>query len=480
MARICGKALIVDDDKDICQFLSQLMKNEGLTALVAHDGETALRMVHSQSPDVLIVDWKLPDMDGFDVLRSVKKLDEDLPVVLMSGYAAVRGAVKAIKAGAYDYVAKPFERDEMIRVALRALNERSLKRRLRYLATHIEQKSSLRETMGTSAVVSRLISEVDCVAKSNFAVIILGETGTGKEIVACAIHQVSSRPKGPFIPVDCGAIPETLLESELFGHEKGAFTGATSQMRGKFEAAIGGTLFLDEISNMPLGSQAKLLRVIQEKKVYRVGSSKPVPIDVRLVVASNQDLQALATSGSFRSDLFFRLNEFTIRVPPVRERKGDILYLAQQILDSTNAELGKGVTGFARSAIEAMLAYSWPGNVRELRSSVRRAVLLADAVITEEHLGIKQTHYRVPTNDTSAVAAPACQRTLWDNLSLKEIVHRNTIALERDVLIHVLQKTGGNKARAARLLHVDYKTIHLKVKEYGITEDEGDSHVKKG
>ncbi|MBW2040086.1 MAG: sigma-54-dependent Fis family transcriptional regulator [Deltaproteobacteria bacterium] len=323
----------------------------------------------------------------------------------------------------------------------------------------------LRELMGPSDAIGRLISEVNRVAKSTFSVVILGQTGTGKELIARAIHHASSRSRGPFVPVDCGAIPETLLESELFGHEKGAFTGADHQKPGKFETAEEGTLFLDEILNMPLSSQVKLLRVLQEKTLYRVGGTKPVNVDVRLLVASNKDLEVAVAAGSFRRDLFYRLNEFIIRIPPLQERKDDILYQANRFLDITNMELKKSVRGFSESALEALLAFNWPGNVRQLRSVIRRAVLLADEMITEEHLNLKDVS--VP----DLAFTPEVQGMPFNNLSLKEIVRRSTIAVERDVLLRTLRKTGGNKAKAARLLQIDYKTIHSKLKKYGITID---------
>jgi two-component system nitrogen regulation response regulator GlnG len=310
-----------------------------------------------------------------------------------------------------------------------------------------------------------LVSEVNRVAESDFTVIIIGETGSGKEVVARAIHEASSRSKEPFIPVDCGAIPETLLESELFGHERGAFTGAEVQKAGKFEVAQGGTLFLDEISNMPLGSQAKLLRVLQEKKVYRVGGTKAIQVNVRLLVASNQDLHELALSSSFRRDLFYRLNEFTINIPPLRERKDDIPYLAKRFLDNANLELNKQVKGFSETALNTLFAYNWPGNVRELRSIIRRAALLADDLITEKHLELKRV-------DVPGMAfTPKVQGAPWKNLSLKEILQQSITAVEREVFTQVLKQTGGNKAKAARLLQVDYKTIHEKVKKLGILID---------
>jgi len=454
--------LIVDDDKEISVMLSHLLKSDGLQPLVAHNGRAAREMVRSNGPDVLLVDIKMPGVDGLEVMRQVKLLDEDLPVILITAYAEIHGAVEAIKAGAHDYLAKPFEHHEVIRVVRRALAEGGLKRKLRNLSSQVQAMNTLKEMMGPSDAIGQLISDVNRVAKSNFSVIILGETGSGKELVAKAIRQASPRSEGPYIPVDCGAIPETLLESELFGHEKGAFTGADHKKPGKIEMAQGGTLFLDEIANLPLGSQAKLLRVLQEKKVYHLGNTKPVNVDVRFLVASNQDLQALTTTGLFRLDLFYRLNEFTIMIPPLRERKEDIIYLAKRFLDATNMELNKTVKEFSESALEVLLTYNWPGNVRQLQSIIRRAVLLAEEMITEKHLDIK----RVPV--PGLAFTPKVQGLPWKELSLKEIVCRSTGAVEREVLAQVLKYTGGNKAKAARILQIDYKTIHSKVKKFGI------------
>jgi len=458
----------VDDEKDICVLLSRLVRKEGLKALAAYDGETALKLIVSERPDVLLVDFKMPGIDGMELLKRTKEIDSDLPVIMITAYADIKGAVEAMRAGAHDYLAKPFENLEVIRVVHRALTERNLKRKLSHLTSELQETHNLREMMGTSDVIYQLIFETNRVAKSDFTVLIQGETGSGKELVARAIHDASPRSGGAFVPVDCGAIPETLLESELFGHEKGAFTDAKFQKPGKIELARGGTLFLDEISNMPLGSQAKILRVLQEKKVYRVGSSKPIDIDVRLLVASNKDLFALTESGSFRPDLFFRLNEFTITVPPLRERKEDIHYLVKRFLDITNAELNKNVKGFSESAIEDLMAFDWPGNVRQLRSTIRRGVLMADDLITEKNLDIMK---RMPK--TISAFSLKNQEILSKNLSLKEIVRQNTKAIERQILKQALNHTGGNKAKAARMLQVDYKTIHTKIKQLGISTNGG-------
>ena len=466
-----SQILILDDDRLICTILSNLVKKEGFEAVVAYEGEEALKMIRLNSPDLLLVDMMLPGIDGMEVMRQVKEIVPELPVVFITAHADARGAVNAIKAGAHDYLSKPFDNHEVIRVVHRALAERELKLKVRHLSSQISNLP-LQEKMGPSDAVARLISEVNRVAESNFSVIIIGETGSGKEVVARAIHEASPRSKEPFIPVDCGAIPETLLESELFGHEKGAFTGAEVQKPGKFEIAQGGTLFLDEISNMPLGSQSKLLRVLQEKKVYRVGGTKPLSVHVRLLVASNQDLHELALSRSFRQDLFYRLNEFTITIPPLRERKDDIPYLTKRFLDQANMELNKEVKGFSESALNVLFNYNWPGNVRQLRSVIRRGALLADDMITEKHLELKRVD--VP----GMVFTPKVQGTSWKSSSLKEIVQQSITAVEREVLTEVLKTTGGNKAKAARLLQIDYKTIHEKVKKLGIMNDR-DENLKK-
>lgn len=462
MAEHNVRILIIDDERISCTILSSLVKKEGFEALVAHDGDTALKMIRSEVPDMLLADVKMPGMDGMEVLKEAKNLDEDLPVVLITAHAELQGAVEAIKAGAHDYLSKPLDNHEVIRVVHRALAERTLKRKLRSLSSRLQETGSLKEIMGPSDAVARLISDVNRVAESDFTVVILGETGSGKEVVARAIHQASPRFQASFIPVDCGAIPETLLESELFGHEKGAFTGADTQRPGKFEAAQGGTLFLDEISNMPLGSQAKLLRVLQEKKVSRVGSTKPLEVNVRLLAASNQDLGVLSVPGSFRRDLFYRLNEFTITIPPLRERKEDIPYLAKRFLDTANMELNKQVKGFSESALNVLFSYNWPGNVRQLRSTIRRATLMANEMISEKDLDLK----RVPV--PGLAFTPKVQGMPWKDLSLKEIVDQSVTAVEREVLTQVLKYTAGNKAKAARLLQIDNKTIHTKIKKMGI------------
>ena len=307
------------------------------------------------------------------------------------------------------------------------------------------------------------------VADSTATVLIRGETGTGKELVAKAIHHASSRRKGPFISVNCAALPENLIESELFGHEKGSFTGADRQKIGKFELAHGGTLFMDEIGNMSAGSQAKFLRVLQDRKLSRVGGTKLVDVDIRLIVATNEDLLQMSENGTFRKDFFYRLSEFAIQVPPLRSRKEDIPYLAKRFLDLANIELKKMITAFTVEALELLVSYDWPGNVRQLRSVIRRAALVAGDTITADDLSIK------PSTVPGMAFSPKVEGTPWKNATLSEIVSQSVQLVEKEVLTAVLKFTGGNKARAARLLQVDYKTMHTKAKKFGIQQIGGDN-----
>ena len=321
--------------------------------------------------------------------------------------------------------------------------------------------SCLYETMGMGKHIIRVYEQVALVAPTDFTVLIHGETGSGKELVANALHDGSARRDRPLVPVDCGSIPATLIESELFGYEKGAFTGAERTKLGKFEVAAGGTLFLDEISNLPLDVQPKLLRALQEKKIWRVGGTQPIAINTRVLAASNQELLGLVQAKKFRSDLYHRLNEFSIEIPPLRERLEDIEHLAQRFVALTNGELHKQVT-LSRAALETLLLYPWPGNVRELRNDIRRAVLQARTEILPEHLSLSHAH-------SGMVSHFSDNGVMFDGtLSLKQIVHEATVVVERKVLIQVLRQTQGNKAKAARLLQVDYKTIHGKIKNYGL------------
>jgi len=456
------RIMIVDDEALVCEMLTYIIHQEGFESLTAPSGESALAKLPAEKPDLMLVDFKMPGMNGMEVMNKAKAIDPDLPVVMITAYADVEGAVEAMRTGFFDYLSKPFDNQDVVRVMHRALSEVRLKRELRRFSGRVQAKEFLRELMGPSDIVTRLIIEVNSVADTDFSVLILGETGSGKELVSQALHRCSQRSDAPFVAIDCGAIPEPLFESELFGHKKGAYTGADHPKLGKFEMAHGGTLFLDEISNMPLGSQSKLLRALQEKKIYRVGGTKPREVDVRVLAASNRDLEGRATQDNFRDDLFYRLNEFTIRVPPLRERKEDILYLAKRFLDQASEELDKPIRGLSENAVRALVSYAWPGNVRQLKTTIRRGVLLSDGVIREQHLDLKNGlggAEKLPSKD---------DKFPWQGEPLREIVRGCIATVERQVIAQVLQRTGGNKAKAARLLQVDYKTLHTKVKTLGL------------
>ena len=456
-------ALVVDDEEDVRSNLTHILEKEGVKVITAADGDQAMQKIQSPAtlPDVVLLDVKMPGLDGMGVLKKIKEMGDELPVVLITGYADIHQSVNAIKNGAYDYLAKPFDNNELVRITFRALSEGQLKKHKAVIGEPLEHLA-LFESMGPSDAIARVTSDVFRVAKSDFSVLVVGETGVGKELVATAVHRGSARRQAPFVTVDCGAIPEALLESELFGHEKGSFTGADRQKMGSFEVAQGGTLFLDEIANLPLGSQAKLLRAIQSKCIHRVGGTKPIEVDFRLIAATNRNLREMVVSGTFREDLYYRLCDFTISIPSLRERKKDILYLSKRFLDMAENELCEKTAGLSEAAIEVLISYDWPGNVRELKSIIRRAALMAKGVITEKDLGIERAQMFLPE------LAPEENDSRWKGASLRDIVQRSVIDVERRVLIGVLQATGGNKAKAARLLQIDYKTMHTKAKKFGI------------
>ena len=466
------RVLIVDDEDEIREVLALLVLQEGYEPLQAGDGDEALAMIRRDVPDVLLLDIRMPGRDGMDVLHQAKKVDPALPVVMITSHGAVKNAVDALRAGAHDYLVKPFDHADVIRSLRSAMSNRALQRTVALLSDQTLEAVHLHEMMGPSEAVSRICAAAAQVAGCDFTVLIIGETGSGKELVARAIHQMSPSAQGPFVAVDCGAIPEALFESELFGHEKGAFTGADRSKPGKLELAIGGTLFLDEVSNMPLGSQAKLLRALQERSIHRVGGTKSIHVPTRVLAAANDDLDAAMAKGQFRKDLFFRLDEFAIWVAPLRERKEDIIFLAKRFLDQTNHELGKSIQGISEIAVQRLLADDWPGNVRQLRSIIRRAVLLAETMIDIEHLGLSDNG----SISTTYVEAPPVPEK---GIALKELLRRATMPIERAALLHTLKKTGWNKAEAARLLQIDYKTMHNKLKEYGLQRPRGERDTEE-
>ena len=485
---VLAKVLIVDDLEDARWVLSNLIRRAGFTPLVAASGEEALACIRQEAPEVALLDVGLPDMDGFEVLARAKAHDKTVSVIMVTANGKTHDAVRAIRAGAYDYVAKPFSNEDVVLTVRRALEEKALKgQRRQFLNQPSGQADSLLDCMGKSAAVQRIQTEVERVARTNLSVLVTGESGTGKELVSQAIHTRSLRAAKPFVAMDCGAISESLIESELFGHEKGAFTGAHQAKAGAFELADGGTIFLDEIGNLPLAMQGKLLRVLETRRVHRIGSTNERDVDFRVVAATNLDLRAMVDQQAFRRDLYHRLAEFTICLPPLRKRKEDLALLVNRFIADANRELSKQVGGLSDSAWGLIQRYDWPGNARELRNQLRRAVLLCDdggEMISSELLGMLderrgppaclgtgQPEQRCPLNggpQGCSLLNPVALLASGASPPLKELVEPMTTQVERAILLQALELTKGNKAHAARLLHIDYKTIHSKLKAYQI------------
>ncbi len=455
------RLLAVDDDPVQQQLLVAIFrKTPNIEVVTASDGETALGAVTHISPDIVLLDLCMPGISGLELLQKVKAVVPRVPVVVITATSDVRAAVEAIQLGAYQFLTKPVNHQELVVIVKRALERTELLAELESLRHRADGEDPLVARFGSSPPMQLVSRQIRQVAGSHFTVLVQGQTGVGKEVVARAIHDLSPRAAGPFVAIDCGAIPENLLESELFGYEKGAFSGADRRKDGLLQVAHAGTLLLDEVGNLPPGTQAKLLRVLQERQVLPLGSTMPRKLDARFIFATNVSLEEAAKEGRFRPDLFYRLAEFTITVPPLRERGRDILLLARRFLDEANAELRRAVAGFDEAAAAELMAHTWPGNVRELRNVVRQAVLLAeDFTITGHDL---RAHMRSGREEQRG-AAPL------NPTSLREIAEAAVEIAEREAILRALQSTKGNKSQAARLLHVDFKTLHLKMRRYGIT-----------
>jgi len=462
-----NKILIVDDEEPVRAGLRDILKAHGFAPIEAASGKEALNIFSRTKPDAVLLDLRMPGMDGMETLREFVKLDPEVPVIMITAYGEVDSAVEAMKLGAYDFFAKPPEIDRLITSVKRAVQKFDLERKIKQLDTAVE--SSLEWLLGRSRAMKKVIEQIRQVAWSDMSVIIQGETGTGKSFVARAIHTESSRNKRPFITVDMGVIPETLVESELFGHEKGAFTGADRKRVGHFMQAKEGTLFIDEVQNMTNFVQSKLLRTVEQKKVYPLGSTKGVNVNVRIIAATNVSLKQAMKQKKFRADLFFRLGEFLIVIPPLRERGEDILVLAEKFLTEAGSEFQKPVRGINESAQDLLRQYHWPGNVRELKNIIRRAVLLStDGVLTSRHLD-SSIHTKQLVNAAgfdNKVLKPTVEIN-WPLPPLKDISAIAVRDVEMKVIKEVLIRTGGNKSKAAALLQVDYKTILAKIKTYG-------------
>jgi len=452
------RILIVDDDKDFQFAISNVLKDEGYDVIAMSNGIGAFKKIKNYSPNLVLLDVKLPDVDGMKILEEIKKIDKDFIVIMITGHGGINEAVKAMKLGAFDYISKPFDNRDLIIRIKKALQ--NLSREVESLRKTLSEKAVVERVEGESTQIKRVLEKVKIIAPTNLTVIIQGESGTGKELIARMIHRESKRKDKPFITIDSGAIPEALAESELFGYEKGAFTGSDKKKEGRFEQANQGTLFFDEMTNLSDSIQMKLLRVIEERKLQHLGGTKEIDLNVRIIAATNIDFYAAVKSGNFRNDLFQRLNEFHISLPPLRERKEDITILAKHFLDKANKEFNRKVKGFAADAMKFLHYYHWPGNVRELKNVIKKAVILIDYDISE---------YITLANLSPDMIKPYDEidiiKTLDKGSSFKNITNN----FERDLIKKALTKAGNNKTYAAKILKIQRKTLYRKMINLGMT-----------
>lgn len=463
-----NKILIIDDDLDMCLLLSRFLTKHGYQADTAHSASKGITKFKENNFDIVLTDFRLGDMDGKDVLIEIKKEKPDTIVLIITGYSDIKTAVDVIKLGAYDYITKPLIPDEVLNVLKNAISQSGNTNS----GTGVQVKDKSYEKMseggaikingdfliGQSAATKELYQQAAIVAPTNYSIILYGESGTGKEVMARTIHEMSNRKNQPFIAMDCGTLSKELATSELFGHVKGAFTGALTDKTGHFELANGGTLFLDEVANLSYDVQAALLRVLQERKIKKVGGTKEMDIDVRIIIASNENLQLSYQKGTFREDLYHRFNEFSINLPPLRSRKDDIPLFANFFLQKTNAELGKTIEGIDDDVMQAFLRYPWPGNLREFRNVMRRAVLLtykgniSAKVLPSEITGPSSFSQDISTPPGEIKREPA----------LKDAASK----AEYETIMKVLKEVNNNKSKAADILKIDRKTLYNKIKIY--------------
>jgi DNA-binding NtrC family response regulator len=450
------RILIVDDEEIVRESLGGWLAKDGYTVVSVADGPTAIARIKAEPWSILIADLKMPGMDGLQVLEEAKKIMPDLAVVIMTAYATVDTAVSAMKLGAYDYLVKPFDPEELSLMMQKIVSQQALVRENLVLRQALKMEYRFRDFLSKSPSMQQIFELAKTAARSNSTILVLGESGTGKEVLARAIHAESPRANAPFVAVSCAALTESLLESELFGHEKGAFTGAIARRKGKFEAAHGGTLFLDEVGDIGPKLQLDLLRVLEERKLHRVGGNEPIDVDVRIIAATNRDLRKAVAEGRFREDLFYRLNVIPITIPPLRERREDVPLLVENFLERLQVETKKRLDGISAEAMAALMAHSWPGNVRELRNVLERgAVVATGPIIQLVDLGLGGG---APAAEGGAAAAhPAALGSLED--------------MERRHVAAVLAHTGGNVSQSARILGIDRVTLYNKMKRYGITRD---------
>jgi DNA-binding NtrC family response regulator len=446
-----GRLLIVDDELIVRDSLGKWFREEGYEVGTAESASEALTQLAVQNWDLALIDIKMPGTDGIALQQRIREVHPELTCIIMTGYASVETAVQALKNGAYDYIAKPFDPEDVAHLVRNALAHRRAERENIQLRERVAESARPNELIGNSPAMRRVNEAIETVAPTDATVLITGESGTGKELVARAIHNASPRRFHPLVVIHCGALTETLLESELFGHEKGAFTGAQYRKKGKFEIAEGGTVFLDEIGDISLKTQTDLLRVLQEREIVRVGGNQPIRVDFRTIAATNKDLEKLIEEGHFRPDLFYRLNVFHIQLPPLRERREDIPALVEYFVRRFSEAMNKRITCVTPEAMDLLQRYDWPGNVRELENAVERAMVVADAsgpaMLRAENFTLRLSLNGQPPEAKSA------PRTLDD--------------IEREHILRVLEECGGNQTRAAEVLDIDRVTLYNRLKRYG-------------
>jgi len=458
--------LLVEDKDSLRAMLRHALEAQGHLVLEARDETEAVHQLRQSRPAVVLTDLKLPAGDGFGVLRAAKELDPELPVVVMTAYGSIQDAVTAMREGATDFLAKPVDPDHLLLMVERAIAQRRMMAEYILLKEEMAERRGAPRIIGEDGKLRHVLQQLHRAAATDATVLLEGESGTGKELFARGLHALSPRADAPFVAINCAAIPDTLLETELFGHEKGAFTGAVARKAGRFELAHRGTLFLDEIGDLPLALQAKILRALEEKRFERVGGTQSLVVDVRVVAATNRNLKQRVAERQFREDLFFRLSVFPIQIPPLRERTRDVVILARHFVDRFCRDLNKKPLTLSTAALDELNSYSWPGNVRELQNCIERAVILCDGdTIQPRHLNLS---FRQPTT-ANPIASP------WEEIDLSgtmtDALRRVTSEVERRKLDRALSEAAGNKQRAAETLQISYKTMLQKLKEYGIAED---------
>jgi two-component system, NtrC family, response regulator HydG len=458
------KILIIDDDIDMCQLLARFLQRKGFDTTTASNGNKGIAAFKESKYDLVLSDFRLGDKDGVQVLKEIKQLNNDVPVIIITGYSDIKMAVEVIRQGAYDYITKPLVPDEVLNLINSAINSDNI------ITTNANATRKNKNDTGTAsdylvgkdAAIEQMYQQIKTIAPTNYSVIIYGESGTGKEVVAKTIHAGSDRKNNPFVALDCGTLSRELAASEMFGHVKGSFTGALNDKEGMFETANGGTLFLDEVGNLPMDVQVTLLRVIQERKYKRVGGNKEMTTDVRIIVASNENLKEAYIAGKFREDLYHRFNEFSIHIPPLRNRKADIPLFAKFFLDETAVELNKNLEGFEEDVMQLFLEYNWPGNLREFRNVVRRAGLLTTSGLINKNVLPWEIISGPVLHEGNVAPAIVAERNTLPVAGLKNAA----ASAEYEAIMNVLKQVNFNKTKAAEILKIDRKTLYNKIKNF--------------